>query len=114
VIRLHVGRSDDHRWAALSDDALISCVSKELATILGQSVDPSESLVQRWADGLPQYAVGHAELVRNAKEAAVSLACTSAATPTAALEYRPLSGWGATSPRTYCSHRASTAATRST
>jgi len=73
VIRLHVGRSDDHRWAALSDDALISCVSKELATILGQSVDPSESLVQRWADGLPQYAVGHAELVRNAKEAAVSL-----------------------------------------
>ncbi len=73
LIRLHVGRSDDHRWAALSDDALISRVSNELATILGQSVDHSESLIQRWVDGLPQYVVGHDELVRNAKEAAVSL-----------------------------------------
>ncbi|HTB09790.1 MAG TPA: FAD-dependent oxidoreductase, partial [Acidimicrobiales bacterium] len=32
---------------------------------------PTESLVQRWPDGLPQYCVGHEQLVERARAASV-------------------------------------------
>jgi protoporphyrinogen/coproporphyrinogen III oxidase len=69
VLRAHVGRSDDTRWSVLSDDDLTGRVSDELASLLPKWHAPSESLVQRWPLGLPQYFVGHEQLVERARNA---------------------------------------------
>jgi protoporphyrinogen/coproporphyrinogen III oxidase len=69
LLRAHVGRSDDSRWSELSDDELITRVSDELAVLLPAWSTPSESLVQRWPLGLPQYRVGHERRVELARAA---------------------------------------------
>ena len=73
VLRAHVGRIDDRRFASMDDDDLTRRVSDELSTILGRFDGPRASLVQRWHDGLPQYYVGHAAMVEAAKAAAADL-----------------------------------------
>jgi protoporphyrinogen/coproporphyrinogen III oxidase len=67
LLRAHVGRSDDARWSELDDDELIARVSSELAVLMPQWGQPTESLVQRWPLGLPQYRVGHEQLVERAR-----------------------------------------------
>jgi oxygen-dependent protoporphyrinogen oxidase len=70
LIRVHAGRSDDERAAMLSDDELIERVRQELAVILGSWPEARDVIVQRWPVALPQYLVGHADLVRRAHQAA--------------------------------------------
>ena len=70
IVRVHVGRSDDTRFRALSDELLVERVTRELATILGSFPTPTEALVRRFDDALPQYLVGHGSLVAAAKAAA--------------------------------------------
>ena len=70
ILRVHVGRSDDTRFAALTDEQLIERVTRELATILGSFPTPSQALVRRFENALPQYLVGHETLVAAAKAAA--------------------------------------------
>ena len=72
IVRVHVGRSDDTRFRALSDEQLVERVARELATILGSLPTPTEALVRRFDDALPQYLVGHGSLVVAAKAAAAS------------------------------------------
>jgi oxygen-dependent protoporphyrinogen oxidase len=69
LLRAHVGRSDDLRWSELSDDELITRVNDELASLFSKWDAPSQSLVQRWPLGLPQYRVGHEQLVERARNA---------------------------------------------
>ena len=73
LLRVHVGRSDDRRWMAFSDEQLRDRVLAEVAAVLGQLGTPLDSLVQRWPDGLPQYYVGHDQVVERAKRAAKEL-----------------------------------------
>jgi protoporphyrinogen/coproporphyrinogen III oxidase len=73
VLRAHVGRSDDARWLSFSDDELAQRVTKELAFLLKMNGAPLDTLVQRWPSGLPQYRLGHEQLVANAKAAASEL-----------------------------------------
>lgn len=73
LLRVHVGRSDDHRWTTLDDDALTARVASELGELLGRFGAVNESRVQRWPDGLPQYYVGHAAMVERARAAAAPL-----------------------------------------
>jgi protoporphyrinogen/coproporphyrinogen III oxidase len=70
IVRVHVGRSDDTRFASLSDAELVDRVTRELAIILGSFPAPTESLVRRFDNALPQYLVGHDALVAAAKAAA--------------------------------------------
>lgn len=70
VLRAHVGRIDDDRWAAMDDDELTKRVCDELAVLLARAATPRASLVQRWPSGLPQYRVGHERLVDAARGAA--------------------------------------------
>ena len=70
IIRAHVGRIDDQRFMDLSDDELTRRVVDELAVLLPRFDTPTASLVQRWLDGLPQYRVGHEQLVEKARIAA--------------------------------------------
>ncbi|HTT59026.1 MAG TPA: protoporphyrinogen oxidase [Acidimicrobiales bacterium] len=70
LLRAHVGRSDDTRWRDLSDDELVQRLNDELRVLLSKWGAPRETLVQRWLDGLPQYRVGHEQLVEHARLAA--------------------------------------------
>ena len=70
VLRAHVGRIDDERWAALDDDELTGRVTSELRVLLAKFGTARETRVQRWPLGLPQYYLGHDRLVDEAKRAA--------------------------------------------
>lgn len=74
VLRAHVGRIDDDRWAAMSDDELVARVTSELGVLLGRFDAPLASLVQRWPRGLPQYYPGHDVMVGAAKQAGATFA----------------------------------------
>ncbi len=70
LLRVHVGRSDDRRFSSFSDDALVQRVLDELRALFGPVAPPLSAMVQRWPEGLPQYLLGHEELVTRAKAAA--------------------------------------------
>lgn len=71
LLRAHVGRSDDTRWSDLSDDELVERLNNELRVLLSRWGAPTETLVQRWLQGLPQYRVGHEQLVGRARAASL-------------------------------------------
>jgi len=73
LLRAHVGRSDDTRWSDLSDEELTSRVREELAVLLPRFGTPYETLVQRWPASLPQYRLGHEQLVARARAASAAL-----------------------------------------
>jgi len=73
LLRAHVGRSDDARWSELSDEELTSRVREELAVLLPRFGTPYETLVQRWPTSLPQYRLGHEQLVARARAASAAL-----------------------------------------
>jgi protoporphyrinogen/coproporphyrinogen III oxidase len=73
LLRAHVGRSDDERFMALDDDQLVARVAQELSVLLPRFASYDEALVQRWPHALPQYYVGHEEMVRAARVAAKGL-----------------------------------------
>lgn len=72
LLRAHVGRIDDTRWRDLDDHELSSRVLREMGKLLGSCGTPSQSLVQRWPEGLPQYRVGHGQLIERARDAAAT------------------------------------------
>ncbi|MHB1088524.1 MAG: protoporphyrinogen oxidase [Acidimicrobiales bacterium] len=74
LFRAHVGRIDDDRWAAMSDDELVERVTREVRELLGRLERPLSTMVQRWPSGLPQYYPGHDEMVSAAKAAGSTLA----------------------------------------
>ena len=76
IVRAHVGRSDDQRWASLGDDALIERVGAELGVLLDSHAARRDARVQRWLPGLPQYLVGHEVLVAHARAAAAHIRVT--------------------------------------
>jgi oxygen-dependent protoporphyrinogen oxidase len=78
LLRAHVGRIDDQRWASLDDQELIDRVGRQLRVLLGDFATPLDAMVQRWPDGLPQYLVGHDRLVASAKAAGTRLRVTLA------------------------------------
>ncbi len=59
LLRVHSGRIDDDRIAALSDDELIARLYEELGAILPVSGKPLRATVKRWDHSLPQYRVNH-------------------------------------------------------
>jgi oxygen-dependent protoporphyrinogen oxidase len=73
VLRAHVGRIDDLRWDAMSDEHLIARMGAELRFLLSSFGDPNDVLVQRWPEGLPQYYLGHETIVANARAAASTI-----------------------------------------
>jgi oxygen-dependent protoporphyrinogen oxidase len=73
LLRAHVGRIDDERANELDDHQLTERVTSELRVLLGSFGPPSASMVQRWPRALPQYHVGHEQLVRRARATASEL-----------------------------------------
>lgn len=63
LLRGFVGRAGNEVPAFLPDDELIDIIRCDLASITGINAEPSFARVYRWHDGMPQYHVGHADLV---------------------------------------------------
>jgi oxygen-dependent protoporphyrinogen oxidase len=82
VLRASIGRHRDQADLQREDQELVNTVLTELAEATGVTGRPIDSLVSRWGGALPQYAVGHLELVarvRGAIEALPGLAVCGAA-----------------------------------
>jgi oxygen-dependent protoporphyrinogen oxidase len=55
------------------DDELVARVRADLATLTGITAAPVAVHVQRWGGGLPQYGVGHGDLVGELEAAVAEL-----------------------------------------
>jgi len=64
-----VGGMTDPSAGSLPDEALFQTVESELRRILGVFGAPRSRFAQRWAQAIPQYNLGHAELVRKVRGA---------------------------------------------
>ena len=73
LVRAHVGRIDDDRWRAMSDDELTERAAREMRVLLPRFGERFTSVVQRWPERLPQYYLGHDTVVKNAKSAAAAI-----------------------------------------
>ncbi|MFT3874311.1 MAG: FAD-dependent oxidoreductase [Nocardioides sp.] len=62
-LRTSLGRHGEVDVLERSDAELVAVSRAELAEAVGIVVEPVDTHVQRWPDGLPQYAVGHLDLV---------------------------------------------------
>lgn len=63
VVRCFVGRFGDEAALAMSDDALLRAVLSDLRKLAGLTARPGYTAVFRWPSAMPQYAVGHLELM---------------------------------------------------
>lgn len=68
LVRSFVGRAGFERYASLDDGELLALVREELAVVLGIHATPVLERIFRWPLGMPQYRVGHADLVRRIEE----------------------------------------------
>ncbi|MCB0905810.1 MAG: FAD-dependent oxidoreductase [Nocardioidaceae bacterium] len=68
-LRTSLGRHRESAVGALSDDELVAVSLAELADAVGLRAEPLATHVQRWTDGLPQYAVGHVDRVARVRAA---------------------------------------------
>ncbi|HEX5165097.1 MAG TPA: protoporphyrinogen oxidase [Thermomicrobiales bacterium] len=82
LLRGFVGRAGNQRPAHLADDELIPLVRAELQAILGIDAEPLLARVYRWPRALPQYNLGHPDLLASLAERLAShpgIALTGAA-----------------------------------
>lgn len=74
VLRGSIGRAGEERRLQREDAELVAALRRELAGAVGVALpEPVDAHVQRWGGGLPQYAVGHGDLVARVRDAAASL-----------------------------------------
>jgi oxygen-dependent protoporphyrinogen oxidase len=70
VVRLSVGRQGEEATLQRDDQDLTAAALAELALVLGATLPAAvDSRVVRWGGGLPQYAVGHVQLVEQVRAA---------------------------------------------
>jgi oxygen-dependent protoporphyrinogen oxidase len=63
ILRASLGRHREEATLQASDDELVAHVVTDLATAMGQPIQPVDTHVQRWGGALPQYAVGHLDRI---------------------------------------------------
>jgi protoporphyrinogen/coproporphyrinogen III oxidase len=73
VVRLSVGREGEARVLQCPDDALLTAALADAGELLGRRLAPSAAMVTRWGGGLPQYGVGHVDLVARVRSAVAGL-----------------------------------------
>lgn len=65
LIRCAVGRHGETAWQALDDAQLLRAVQVELRDAVGIRPEPEAFAIYRHSDGIPQYLVGHRQLVES-------------------------------------------------
>ena len=73
LVRGSVGRFGEAEVLQRDDSELIAGVRADLAELTGITAAPIDSLVTRWGGGLPQYGVGHLELVDTIERAVAAV-----------------------------------------
>ncbi|KOX10080.1 protoporphyrinogen oxidase [Nocardiopsis sp. NRRL B-16309] len=68
VVRCSIGRAGDGALER-SDEELTAAALADLAAVTGRTAPPVQTRLTRWAGGLPQYAVGHADRVERVRSA---------------------------------------------
>lgn len=68
-IRASMGRAGAARSLQVPDDVLLAQALADLRAALGHLPDPVDHHLQRWGGALPQYAVGHRDLVAGVRHA---------------------------------------------
>ncbi|SFL39943.1 oxygen-dependent protoporphyrinogen oxidase [Gracilibacillus orientalis] len=63
LLRCYVGRPGDEEVVELSDETLEEIVLHDLNKIMKIEGEPLFSVVSRWKDAMPQYSIGHKQLV---------------------------------------------------
>ncbi|HET7068224.1 MAG TPA: protoporphyrinogen oxidase [Nocardioides sp.] len=63
ILRASIGRHREEASLQATDDELVGRVAGDLGLATGQAIRPVDAHVQRWGGALPQYAVGHLDLV---------------------------------------------------
>lgn len=69
VVRGSIGRYGEAADLQRTDEELVAAVVQDLAAIAGPVPRVLDSRVTRWGGSLPQYAVGHVDLVRRLRDA---------------------------------------------
>ncbi|MHB8329667.1 MAG: FAD-dependent oxidoreductase, partial [Acidimicrobiales bacterium] len=73
LVRVSAGRYGDDRVQSMDDADIVRRAVDELRPALALRGEPLETLVTRWPDAFPQYAVGHVERVEAMETAAAAL-----------------------------------------
>jgi oxygen-dependent protoporphyrinogen oxidase len=68
LVRVFLGGALQNDMMALGDGEMVTAARAELRELLGVSTAPILTRVTRWADSMPQYAVGHLALVSQIEE----------------------------------------------
>lgn len=68
-LRTSLGRQGEERALQATDEELVAWSLGDLAEATGLAATPVDTHVQRWGGGLPQYAVGHLDLVARVRSA---------------------------------------------
>jgi oxygen-dependent protoporphyrinogen oxidase len=69
LVRGSVGRFGETEILQRDDAELVAAVRADLAELTGVTAPPVDSVVTRWGGGLPQYGVGHLDLVADIERA---------------------------------------------
>lgn len=69
LLRTSLGRHGEEATLQAPDEALVATSLAELSALAGVTATPVGTHVQRWGGGLPQYAVGHVDLVARVRAA---------------------------------------------
>lgn len=67
IARCSLGRHGDEHVLQRDDAGLVALATAELADVCGVTGPPVATRVTRWGGGLPQYAVGHLDLVASVR-----------------------------------------------
>ncbi len=70
LMRVFVGGVLQKEMMELSDEEMVAVAREEVASLLGVNAPPLLTRVARWADSMPQYAVGHLSLVAEIEQRA--------------------------------------------
>ncbi|HEX3650178.1 MAG TPA: protoporphyrinogen oxidase [Pseudonocardiaceae bacterium] len=69
LVRGSVGRFGEAEILQRDDADLVAAVRADLAELTGVTASPVDSVVTRWGGGLPQYGVGHLDIVADIERA---------------------------------------------
>ncbi|MEZ0166711.1 protoporphyrinogen oxidase [Kineococcus sp. LSe6-4] len=69
VLRVSLGRARETEALQAEDADVVRWAAQDASALLGRALHPVDHAVVRWADGLPQYAVGHVDRVARLRAA---------------------------------------------
>jgi oxygen-dependent protoporphyrinogen oxidase len=73
LLRVFLGGALQDQMMRLDDAAMIATAREELASLLAVRAEPLLTVVRRWPDSMPQYAVGHLDRVADIEREASGL-----------------------------------------